>query len=365
MGGRVVLDGKEWICSDHVVIGNDLYFVAGIDLIKVNMMSWEAHYITDVKNRDWIKEHGVGFIIAIDKTIFLISWSSLSIAMYDVDTHIIQPIYEEKDDTTNIFNIEVWNKYIYLFLRKKDEIIVIDKEGIITKYPFVLKEDKMVMSSCRVKDEIWFVPKEGKKYYRFSLEKKSFLTDELPFELKKCIDISIYNDQVFILDGNNIKVWNEEDVYNNVKIKDMVIDEIMFGMLIPLKNKIYILPKMGDDILEVSYDGLLRKYQEYPEGYAYTQPNSWLDIGAKYFSYESKDGIYYFPRRATNYMLSIDSQTENINWIAIKEPGNKESMIYKLESQGIVKERHGYLSVFLDGILTNSMMREGKENINR
>ena len=47
-----MIDGFEWICSDHAIVDNNLYIITSEKVVKVDMATWEAHYIFDVENMD-------------------------------------------------------------------------------------------------------------------------------------------------------------------------------------------------------------------------------------------------------------------------------------------------------------------------
>lgn len=343
-----MIDGFEWICSDHAIVDNNLYIITSEKVVKVDMATWEAHYIFDVENMEWVARHGVGYLVSIDEIIFMISWSSFCVAKFDTSRNIIEPLIEESGDNTRIFNIEILGDCIYIFHRKRDEVVVISKNGLICKYPFKLGENKFFMSSCRVNDQVWFIPADGKKYYIYILEKNKMIEAELPFQMEDCLVVGKYGSFLSLLDKNRIITWDGSDFIKTNKL-DLDFERGKYAFLVPMKNKTFVMPGNGDDIYQITNQGVLLKYQDYPDDYCYTQPPNWLSVGTKYFHFVEKDGIYYFPSRATNYMLTIDSKTEVINWLSIKAPSIREEIVYELfDRKKIIYEKANSLKAFIE-----------------
>lgn len=342
-----MLDGTDWISYDHVIFRENLYFVSFGNLIRVDCETWKMHCVTNISNAAWLRDHTVAHMVASDLFIFLISFRPMCIARYDIEENKIVQIFEN-DAIKNIQNnMAKWNGKIYIFPRQTDVVIEITDMGQIELYPFPLSEDRTYMYNCQIDDEVWFIPQNGSRYYRYNISGRNISISKLPFELEMCMDVCVKQNSVFFLQREYIINWQNQKYVKYINIKSNDKDEIE-GLLIPLENAFYILPKRANDIYLISSDGKTEKYKDYPKDYHYTQSEDWLKVGSKYFAFEKRNGIYYFPRRATNYMLSIDSCCQKIVWIAIEELEIDDEVRACLQkNSGIITEKAGYLSNFI------------------
>ncbi|SEK82884.1 hypothetical protein SAMN02910377_01925 [Pseudobutyrivibrio ruminis] len=344
-----MLDGIEWICSDQVIDNHHLYFGSNGALYRVDMDTWRTAYIPNIKNIEWLKKRGVGHIVLLNKLLILINWSPMSIAGYDIEKNIITELYEEQNSTANIFKIEKWNDRIFIFRREKDEMIILSKNGLCEVRPFLAGIDKTNMHSCRKGGDVFFFPISGKQYYKYNIENNKLTEGTLLFELSECQDVAFFEGAIYFLEKKYIKIWDEKSNIKNIEIQYNK-NESIEGIIIPLKDKMFVLPRHIKDIFTINYNGEINKYTEYPVDFHITQSDDWLKIGTQYISYEQEDGIYYFPRRSTNYMLTIDSNSQHIKWIELLEPSEEEKVLHLIETEKIIYEKENYLPLFIKTI---------------
>lgn len=340
-----MLDGARWTCSDHTIVNEDLFFVCGSDLIRTNLNTYETRYVNDNNLKNAFSENFADYITAVDKTLYTISWKNTCILRINLKDNSIKKIYEDND--ARIQNLEPLDNSFFVFFRNRGYYLKIIGDNY-EKHISPL-DNNVLYKSVRVNDEVWFVEKNGNKYFKCSLKTNDFIEEKIPVVLNKCVDIKHYNGRIYFLCENEMIIKDETENIKFISL-DKKIDSSLYGMIIPLKNKVFVLPGLGDDILEIDYTGKVTTYNDYPEGYHYTQPDSWLKIGTKYYTYEMKDNIHYFPRRATNYMLTIDGDRECINWVAIKEPELDEQYKHDVIAETIINEKNGYLNKFIEQI---------------
>ncbi len=342
-----MLDGEKWICSSHAINNNKLVFYANGVWCEVDLDNFETSYVCDVKNIEYVQKRGASCLVSINNALFIISWSPLSIARYDFELSEIKQVYDRENGVASFINIEQWNNHIYLFRRTVDEIIVLEESGAYNTYPFLPNVDKQNMRGCMFNDEMYFFSQAGRTYYKYDFKNNTIMSKELPFSIENLQDVKYYEQQIYILGDKYLKIWDGGEKIRHIDLVNEKLDVSIRGMMIPLKDKVYVLPRTEDDIFSIGYDGAVSKYIDYPKDFHYTQSDEWLKIGSKYFSYVRKGGIYYFPRRATNYMLTIDIAEQVIRWVQISEPCGAEEMKLKLSENRILDEEIGYLKSYI------------------
>lgn len=344
-----MIDGVKWINADHVIIGNDIFLATNQFLAKTEIGKWDTHYILNIQNIEWLRQYGVGYMVAIKDIIYLISWKSFSIAKYDIGKNAIEMIFNE-EGTTSIFYPEKWKDYLFVFRRLKPEVLIIDNTGHLRIKQLEIDDNLQNMKICRLEDKVLFLPLQGKSCYQFDFADWKIHSVDLPFSLEHCISAREYNEKVYLLDNQRIIIWDQKTGFKEMDIRECEINSSLYYMIVPLESHIFLLPNRGVQILIIQQDGMTHFYDGYPKDYTYTPSEEWLKIGTKYLCYEKKEGVYYFPRRSTNYMLTLDSRSETIKWISVQEPSVQETMNYELSDHGITKERNTSFKKYLECI---------------
>jgi len=345
-----MLDGEKWICNDHVIIDNSLIFYANGAFWKTDLSTRQTMYSSKIKNIEQIQKRGVGYLVLLNKTLFIISWSPMIVAYYDIELNVITDIYEDEKATASFISLEKWNNHLYLFRRNADEVIILCESGDYKRISFLPNVDKKNMRGCKLDDEMFFFTSFGSSYYKYDFKENVMSMEKMPFSLDNMQDATVYNQKIYILCEKNIIIWDGNEKIDYIDLKKDNSCDLIRGMMIPLKDKLYVLPRTEDNIICIKYDGTVYKYGDYPEDYHYTQSDAWLKIGSKYYSYEKKDGVYYFPRKSTNYMLTIDENRQDIIWVSVQEPSDREEIKRKISENKKSFEERGYLSGLIEYI---------------
>ena len=345
-----MLDGKKWIYADHTVLNKHLIFFANNEGYKINLDSLETSYICKIKIIEYVKKRGVSRLIKLNDVIFIVSWNPLAIACYDIKTNEIKQIYTTENGVASFISVATWDNHIYLFRKNVDEMIVLNECGMYSVYPFLKGIDKRNMHGCTVGDKTFFFASGSQIYYKYVLNSGKTSKKNLSFSLEKLQDVAYFNQKFYFLGDNYIKIWDGKE--NVIKIDFLYKNQKgpIRGMIIPLKDKMFVLPRKENDIFSIGYDGIVSKYVDYPKGYHYTPDEDWLEIGSKYTTYVNEEGIYYFPRRATNYMLAIDTQKQELMWLKVMEPSVEYEIKNEINRYGKLIEKNKYLTNYINYI---------------
>ena len=93
-------------------------------------------------------------------------------------------------------------------------------------------------------------------------------------------------------------------------------------------NKIIELPSLGDDIFVIDRtSGVSERWDRYPGDFAYVGPKGW----SRYDGFNDIDGYRYYSMRTANYLLRVDRETGEIDFLkpSIPRPEVEGEMIIR------------------------------------
>lgn len=230
------------------------------------------------------------------------------------DELIIVPIYSNDIVRINITTGEIECQKVICETEKMEDDIA----------PYFAKFDE------KIDDVMWLFSSRTLEVFQYNFytgKKKDY---KLPVEIGSPIDVVRYR-------GNFLILTQQGDIYS-WNIKQNNIENIMglkqernnvFSKICIASDKLWILPFHGKDILVYDLKNkFISKFEQYPHDFKYDAPSCM----SKYTYAIQDESKYYFAMHASNYILRVNKDTGEGNWINAKWP-EKEADIECLLSE--------------------------------
>ena len=150
------------------------------------------------------------------------------------------------------------------------------------------------------------------------------------------------NDKIYILSNNTVYEYSND--FNSIFTIDETKELQKIGVV---KNDIWILPGLGEDIYVYSMDsGIQRKLEEYPSDFEYC-----IDKGrTKYIGRCVTENYLCWLLRAGNYFLRIDKETGKYDWVKPKILGVDNAIRQFTEQKWCISEEYISLNNYLSAL---------------
>lgn len=309
-------DGITWNFNDALIIDDKMFFLALRKMYYVDLNSNKTFCVRNVKNYQWLESNWVAYIEAIQQTLFFFARENARIAKFNIESGNIEQIYEDVGKELSIYEFINNKDELWIFLKNDNKALIIKQNGTIEQLTYSARLDNNCVVSTKTKKSVYFFDKSNGNFWEFNVKTRRWLTGSTNMELSDCIAVNCYKDKFFFLLKEKIIVWDCKSGVKELALSGCEFKFPEFGCIYPMENKIIILPKCGQDIYEIDINGNIQLYDQYPSDYKYTRNSEWLKCGMKNYECSKKEGLLYFARRATNYIMAIDTIKEEIVWIS-------------------------------------------------
>ncbi len=259
-----------------------------------------------------------------------------------------------QEDWGNALLITPYADDIYVFPKYMDFIYKID-----TKTDQVIKIDNPTYAgmdrsvSAGVNDgRVYFFQRGGDKVTEYDLCSGQCRERSLPRKLGNLVCAQYFEGFFFLLcrDGS-LMSWDADGNVLETLIYPFARDENppYFSMCTVTKKNIWLLPDIGEDIYVYCRESQeLKKYDGYPEGFAYQMTEEW----GKYLTAHEYRDTYYHDMHSANCILCIDKNSGDEKWIKPSVPGRVEECQYYIESgcPVILQEAELPLEKFIEAV---------------
>lgn len=318
-----------------VVYANKLWFVSNkYDFMCMDVKTGYTEYV------DWKQYQEKETYVVTDKMMVY----RTSIYWVDSYKRYVHEYNQESNEyhkypVMEIPNADIHNEYIigmylymdaiWFFFKSIKQIVKFD----LTKKKWVTyskqydrpkdndneRNEKINRYSAQVDDKVYLF-QNGGKLLKLNLNTFEHEWVVLPGELSEIVR-AIWRDNCFYIltHTGNVYIWNER----TGSVKEIYCcqgGECPFGTMAVTEHKVFLLPNQTEEILIVDLQNQNKvKQAECPTDLQYVD-----SIYAKYSQY-TEDSIYiWFDNRRSNYILRINKENEQIEWIKPQLPTVQE-----------------------------------------
>lgn len=333
---------RDYIFSTAVTMNGKTYFFSEKEnmFMEIDMITWKLKYSSVFPKNELYYCSRAHALRTVHGKIFKLTLDGKYIEKFSLEDKQYRRIeldnYERKWGNFVAFEIE--GNYLYVFPKRKQEIIKIDtityKKEIIC-IPYLsstnILEKKMIDFSmaCRREGDVWLYETQSQQIVVYDMQSNTFTFYVMPGEIKDCIAACWDGDLFYLLTSDNyIYMWNPYSGFSRIIWKGRYYNARYFGKIIMIQQKLFLLPCMGENIVIVdSESGEDLIYTGYPEDFIY------YDLRWNKYSENFEDDEYiYFPMRVSNYMMTINKKNGDIMWHSILMPSIEERIEFYLEN---------------------------------
>lgn len=327
-----------------VIYGEKMWFVStqGI-LMKYDCVNCHTDIVVPENVHEICFGQIIDSMVIFEDKIYFIEQDGSMLYEYDIVSNMCNSYQAPQVKMINwacYAGLYLYGDKIYLFTKDTMDIYCFD----IRNKNFELiksKYDKSVSCSMQ-KEHIAYLVCD-KSIFCFNMKKRVF-EEEYLFDNGEINSITSYQDYLYLLTKENQVIsWNMKTGEKTI-LSDKNKEKDKFGSIFSTKNKLYLLPSLGNEIKII--DKLTNKISkgEEPEDLEYKE------IGwAKYWNYFETEDYAYFANRVANYMLRINKKKEDMEWLKMLVPSGDETSYHKgrMYRNGFLLEENISLSDFL------------------
>lgn len=354
---------KEEIINDKrtgfwssVVYADKLWFVSNkYDFMCIDVNTGHTEYV------DWKEYQKEDTYVVTDKMMVY----HTSIYWVDSDKRYVHEYNQESNEyhkypMLEIQDADIHNEYIIGMYIYKDAIWFFFKSILqIVKFDLNQKmwetdskrydgwtdndserNEKVNRYSAQINDEVYLF-QNGGNLLKLNLNTLEHEWIVLPNELSEVVRAIWRDDCFYILtDTGNVYIWSERT--GSVKnVYHCQSEEYPFGTIAVTEHKVFLLPKQTEKILIVDLQNQNEvKQAECPADLQYVD-----SIYAKYAQYTEDSSYIWFDNRRSNYILRINKENEQIEWIKPQLPTVQEEWKHgrKRNKDFVLREETGSL----------------------
>lgn len=326
----------------YSTLGENVYFYdAKRALIgTVNTKSGEINYISGINNYIAKAKGDTDFSVCNNGKIYILRGDAEEIIVYTVEDNSCE--YIPLDFATRNFGncayLCAYRDNVYIFPRFGNTIIQIQKTNKVKKIQCRFIDKGELICGHRIGEKVYLFYRNGKEVLEISLS--DFTTKEhlVSIEMKEIRTCAYQQNQIFLLNSYgtvyayDLKEKNEifiRNTWSNRKISS-------YHRIVCTGEAIILFPLAADDIVIINLsDKEIRVYKEYPEEFYYFPGRE----SRKYYAC-SEDKQFYYLLRCSNYMLKVNKETAEFNWVRIKCPSIKELFqLFKYYNKDVIQEK--------------------------
>ncbi len=355
-----IINDKRIGFWSNVIYADKLWFVSNKhDFMCIDVKTGNTEYV------DWIECRKREIHVVTDKMMVYKS----SIYWVDSYKNYVHEYNPEKNDyhkysmieiqDADIHNEYITGMYIYkdvmwFFLRSIPQIVKFNlnqKKWETYSIQYSKQEndnsdrnEKVNRCSVQAGDKVYLF-QNGGKLLIFNLNTFDHKWVVLPNELFE-VNRAIWKDNCFYILTHigNVYIWNERTGLNK-KIYHCQDKSCPFGTIAVTEHKVFLLPNQTEKILIVD----LQKQNEIKQAECPTDLRYDESIYAKYAQYTEDSSYIWFDNRSSNYILRINKENEQIEWIKPQLPTVLEEWTHgrKQDNDFALHEATGSLKKFI------------------
>lgn len=316
-------DNELWVCTfkEHA-------------MAVLNLKTGECHLMDGPSGFSVPSWGGSKCFLTSGNYVFFVELSGQRIIKYNFKEGDIQcyPLMEGYSDCSDVNYLAaiMQGKYVWVFPKYENIIYAFDIEkNAVTKYEIKINSRELEMYYKKplfVKARKNFLTVSLfstvlKTEFKFNLATREINANRLPENVGECLDIAVYNGEIYALTINNeVYRWNE-GAYIADKIMDFHTKK-GFSRVVATRENLWLLPSRSDKIIKYDLSrGNYYEYEDYPDGFKFNE-----EIGgqARFFLSCEYCDVEYFAMCATTHMLSINKATGKADWLRVHGPKAKE-----------------------------------------
>lgn len=225
---------------------------------------------------------------------------------------------------------------------KQVEGYAIDKTADVRKRNF--------LCACLDRELIWIVTSQN-ILYRFNILDKSIESFPLLLKDEHIADIVAEGDELWLLeDRGNVYRWDKRENKMERYLKNEELSpEALYGKLIVLNKKMWILPYIANDILIVDRERkFVTKYTDYPPEFCYYRTKPYT----RYSKLKQNEEFCVVGMFSANHLLLIAKDSGEARWVKPQMPSVDSVIEFnKKTSQDIIVENVLTLENFIEMII--------------
>lgn len=294
--------------------------------IEIDLQTREARLICS----DSLPEESIqaDLLLCDNKIIYILELNGKRLIQYNTESKAFECFYINYNGSSwgNFVFLTKLNRYIYIFTKKADCIILIDLQSKkVTKRDVIIsdKESIQFSSAFRKGNRICLFSQNGKGLWIYNLESEKF-EEHKEMYLEECpVTVVCFESNGYVL-GEKGGIYRcsflDYSIKEIRKCKKGALSYI-WGNIAVTKRNIWMLPSLGEDICIIEEDNLKEEILTgYPDNFSYIPSKD----TSKFYGYGEDDSYYYFAERLANYMLKIDKNSGRGEWVKLCNPLKKD-----------------------------------------
>lgn len=310
---------KGFLFTNCTMVQGELFMVGVIGgaLAKMCLKDGKISYYGDLEG--FIPEERepvIDYMDYFEDKVIALNSRNDTLVVFDLEQHCCRYVLVgcKYQDWTNYVAMERYGSDYYIFPKYKNKILCFHMEkNRLKESSGYLRDFDELQCACRVKNDIWILPKDTNVIYCYNLPSGKVSLYRLGREISECVHAIFYNGNIYILNMYGvIYKWNTARMELS-SITDAetehTIQESM-NRIIGAGNKLILLPAYGDDIkiLDIVTEKV-EIYRDYPADF--WRVTDWL----KFYGYCEGENKYYIATCFGNYLLQIEKKTGRMAWL--------------------------------------------------
>lgn len=314
--------------------------------IAIDPKTWKVD-VVDLRGESVLPVQ-VDSLIYDEKKIYILELDGRRLLQYDVVSKGFRCLYINYDGDSwgNFVMFTKQGEYIYIFPRKAGNLFKIDlhKESIIReKINLSINENRCLSCAFRSGNKVVLIGEKGESLWIYDLISGKFAEQSIEEKMETIVAASAFEDTAYLLGikGSVYVCSTKNYSIRRIRKCNQDIEPYTLGNITVTQKNIWLLPTLGDSIHILDRDSLkVNVFKEYPHDFSYID----LAGNSKYYGYGENQDTYFWAQRMGNYMLSIDKNSGQGEWIKLINPLKED--LYNALLENVRQVNEGRLNAF-------------------
>lgn len=304
--------------TNCTLLNEDIFLIGHIGGFPARMSSDEKIVYYD-EMQGFVKNETTSVIDFLDNfqnKAYALDSKRGSLVIFDLENYKCRyiPLNCSPKSWMNFAALERYGSSYYIFPRHENKLLIFntEKNQIIEERNYINYCDE-IQCICRVKDEVWILPKDMAGIYCYHLSNGEKEVYRLEGKIEDCVHAFFDGEFIFFLNKYGVIYRWDIEKKNIQKITVFETehnDKEAMSRIICAGGKLILLPAGGRDIKILN---LLTKkteiYADYPKDFCF-QPDKY-----KFYGYCENELYYFFAQCFGNYFLKIEKSSGQLVWI--------------------------------------------------